>query len=456
MITYYNKGTIWKGSDCEIEVPIVPSCGVIFDDDNIAIDFYTTESGVSIHKEDFEIEGKNARIHIYSEELDRMDDGIIKYQVSYVGETPEVVYQTNSNFTLKTPAQYTAQTFVTEENVEEIVNEQMQSSTALTEIVETVVDDKMDDYATTADTQDIDERLTDVENELLDKQDELTPGSGISIEDGVISCTITGSTGPQGERGPQGEKGEQGPQGFMGPQGFEGPQGARGETGPQGPKGEPGEGGGGSQGPQGERGEQGPQGAQGPQGEVGPQGAKGEDASGVTAEEVQDMIDGTVADYVLTSTYDEYTGATATAINNKIAKPTAATGRGGQTQPVYITAAGATSVTRVSSGGSSRYNALAVTDGIGNSHLGRILSLHQATSEAAAGAQIAKLASMAGFTNLYTITGEETNKLTLETQHFMVDSRDLIHIVRISQDDYDALALNDELDEFTLYLCVEE
>jgi len=77
-----------------------------------------------------------------------------------------------------------------------------------------------------------------------------------------------GETGPQGERGPQGEKGDKGDKGEQGPQG---------ERGIQGPKGE--------------KGEQGIQGVQGEVGPRGPQGERGPAGSGVTLEEVQELID---------------------------------------------------------------------------------------------------------------------------------------------------------------------
>ena len=74
-----------------------------------------------------------------------------------------------------------------------------------------------------------------------------------------------GETGPQGEQGPQGEKGEKGDKGDKGDKGEQGPQGERGLQGIQG--------------------EVGPQGPQGEKGETGPAG------SGVTLEEVQELID---------------------------------------------------------------------------------------------------------------------------------------------------------------------
>ena len=130
------------------------------------------------------------------------------------------------------------------------------------------------------------------------KQDKLTAGAGISIENNVISATggggstvsVTvgttttgeagtdasvvnsgtaenvvlnftiprGATGPQGDVGPQGPQGVKGDTGEIGPQGPQGPQGVKGDTGEIGPEGP-----------------QGPQGVKGDTGEIGPQGPAG-------------------------------------------------------------------------------------------------------------------------------------------------------------------------------------
>lgn len=183
-----------------------------------------------------------------------------------------------------------------------------------------MIDASLVDYATTATTGDL-------QSQINDKQDALEPGEGIKIENGVISCTVTGGTsgstvqweqlvtagtkiaevtvdgttqdvyapeggagtqGPTGPQGPQGEKGDpfryedftpQQLEGLRGPQGFQGAEGPQGQQGPEGP-----------QGPTGKAfeysdftpeqlaslvGPQGPQGAQGPTGETGPAGPTG-------------------------------------------------------------------------------------------------------------------------------------------------------------------------------------
>ena len=106
---------------------------------------------------------------------------------------------------------------------------------------------------------------------------ETTPSGDVqNVGDTIEIPVISGPQGPVGPEGPQGEvgpegpagpQGEPGPVGETGPQGPEGPQGIQGETGPQGPEG--------PQGIQGETGPQGPEGPAGPQGEPGPAGETG-------------------------------------------------------------------------------------------------------------------------------------------------------------------------------------
>lgn len=147
------------------------------------------------------------------------------------------------------------------------------------------------------------EKIEDLEN---NKQDKLTPGSGITLKEGVISSSITevtsnnksvnveeiktqtgikynlsvkgvqgpkGDKGDKGDPGPQGDKGEQGPPGEAGDRGETGPQGLKGDTGPQGPAG-----------PAGADGKDGAKGDTGPQGPAGKDGVDGKDAEQVQSD----------------------------------------------------------------------------------------------------------------------------------------------------------------------------
>ena len=157
MITYYDKGQILKGSDVEIVFRLAPQCSTVdFSQvENLTVDFFTQAGGESIEKtaEALSITGSTALVHFQWEEFEEIPDGVLRYVVTYEIEGERTVYETSSSFYLKTPSAYTAQTFVTEENVQEIVNEEISGSTALTETVEDIVDNKMENYYTSAQTE---------------------------------------------------------------------------------------------------------------------------------------------------------------------------------------------------------------------------------------------------------------------------------------------------------------
>lgn len=110
--------------------------------------------------------------------------------------------------------------------------------------------------------------------------DALTAGSGIKIENGIISNT--GAAGTQGPKGDKGESGAKGDTGLTGAQGIQGIQGIKGDNGTKGDKGDIGltgaqgiQGTQGIQGVKGDKGEKGDQGWVGPLGLTGPQGPAG-------------------------------------------------------------------------------------------------------------------------------------------------------------------------------------
>lgn len=150
MVTYFNKGTIWKGSDCVIPVKLSPCYADIdFSQvDNFVVNFFTTASGSSITKtlEDFSITGDTGSVHFQNEELQLLDDGVLRYVAEYSYGGDSMVFAFSSNFYLKTPADYTPIELVTEEDVAEIVAEQIADSTALTEIVQAQVNAQMTGY----------------------------------------------------------------------------------------------------------------------------------------------------------------------------------------------------------------------------------------------------------------------------------------------------------------------
>lgn len=174
MMRLFNKGTILKGSDCELAITPSNCCQHVDLEkiEDFSCAFYTTPGGRSIvkRKKDFEFEGESGIVHFEKGELDEMNDGVIHYSLQY---DQSIIERTTSVY-LKTPIKYTPIDFVTSDEVESLVNE-----------------------AVSGISQDV--YYVDVST-LTQEQ-------------------LAQVKGPQGETGPQGPQGETGPQGLQGPQG---------------------------------------------------------------------------------------------------------------------------------------------------------------------------------------------------------------------------------------------
>lgn len=139
MITKYNSGQILKGSDVEINVALT-TCKKnidVRDAEDLVVSIFTTEGGDAIQKtlDDIELneQGNAGTIHIDWEELDMLDDGVIRTNIFYVYEGDDVELESTTGYYLKTPIDYTPMTFVTEENLDELVDEKISEEGMATE-----------------------------------------------------------------------------------------------------------------------------------------------------------------------------------------------------------------------------------------------------------------------------------------------------------------------------------
>ena len=139
MITKYNSGQILKGSDVEINVALT-TCKKnidVRDAEDLVVSIFTTEGGDAIQKtiEDIELneQGNAGTIHIDWEELDMLDDGVIRTNIEYVYDGDVVELESTTGYYLKTPIDYTPMTFVTEENLDELVDEKISEEGMATE-----------------------------------------------------------------------------------------------------------------------------------------------------------------------------------------------------------------------------------------------------------------------------------------------------------------------------------
>ena len=127
MITNFGKGEILKGSDCEIAV-VFSTCKQHIDIEqveNFTCDIYTTPGGAAITRslEDFEIDGEVGITLLQWEELDQLEDGVLRYTLNFDYEGEHVVREMSTMYYLKTPIDYTPVDFVDRQEMEDYVDE---------------------------------------------------------------------------------------------------------------------------------------------------------------------------------------------------------------------------------------------------------------------------------------------------------------------------------------------
>lgn len=109
METNLMSGTIWKGSNAQITLPLTPKCFTYITAENIEINVYTEVSGASITYRETEmaISGNNATIVMQPVQLDALNDGIIRYNVAMDADGEHYVFDLETRWMLKTPNPYT-------------------------------------------------------------------------------------------------------------------------------------------------------------------------------------------------------------------------------------------------------------------------------------------------------------------------------------------------------------
>lgn len=137
MINNFGKGTILKGSDCELVITVSTCCHSVdmADVQNFSCAFYTESDGQAVmkHKEDFVFEGRYGIVHFQEQELDQLPDGVVRYTLKYDDTTLE----RNSSYYLKTPIGYTPMDFVSRDEVNEAIASAFTTS-AVTEVINSV------------------------------------------------------------------------------------------------------------------------------------------------------------------------------------------------------------------------------------------------------------------------------------------------------------------------------
>ena len=160
-----NGGRIYKGSIAEIDVFLYPACYTGVTD--VVANFYTT-TGQSIQKSDMEIEDGIGTVLFQAVELESFEDGLLRYNVSYVKDEQTYTKDMETRWFIKTPMPYTPIDYVTSDELEQSVADAITSDTVVSQI-QTQVEQSISGKADT----------TAVTQALSTKQDTLVSGTNI-------------------------------------------------------------------------------------------------------------------------------------------------------------------------------------------------------------------------------------------------------------------------------------
>lgn len=110
MLTSFGSGEIWKGSNQQMEVVIVPRCYNLQGEiTNVVLNFYTTVGGTAVEfsGDTVTVSGINATVVFQPAQLDVLDDGLLRYQVNLNDNGEPKVFNLETRFVIKTPLDYT-------------------------------------------------------------------------------------------------------------------------------------------------------------------------------------------------------------------------------------------------------------------------------------------------------------------------------------------------------------
>ena len=132
--------TILKGEEAQMVLSLVTNCNLgadVRNAENFEVSIYTTAGGYSLQKGLYDFilneEGNEGLLQLAWQELDGMDDGVIRASVSYDYGGMHVAFESTTGYYLRTPTDYEPTTFVTEENLDDLVDEYLQEQDVATQ-----------------------------------------------------------------------------------------------------------------------------------------------------------------------------------------------------------------------------------------------------------------------------------------------------------------------------------
>ena len=134
MICNFSGGRIYKGSNCEVTLPMVPSC-VTADTDNLVVKFYTEDSDhsveFSVSAGTLTLDGNEGTVVFQPVQLDVLADGLLRYETTI---EDFYVREWESRYMIVTPADYTPVDYVTTDTVQGVVEGMMTGYTTSAQV----------------------------------------------------------------------------------------------------------------------------------------------------------------------------------------------------------------------------------------------------------------------------------------------------------------------------------
>ena len=187
---------VYKGSVYPITVVYAPCyCDDPQAVENLVLNFYTTESGTSIEfsGDTISVSGMAATVVFQPAQLDILDDGVLRYVSTFDYSGSSITFSIATDKYLKTPPAYTPMRVVTEDDVQEIVDESISASTAITEMVDEKVTEAMVDYVDEAELSDaMDAETARTEQTYLKEHQSLADYYTSAQTQQAISSALTG------------------------------------------------------------------------------------------------------------------------------------------------------------------------------------------------------------------------------------------------------------------------
>lgn len=135
MVCNLSEGRIYKGSNAEVTVPVLPRC-FTGETNDMVVNFYTV-SGTSVQFSQtagtLTVTGTQGTVVFQPVQLEVLEDGQLKYNVTYTDDGSAYTRDLETRLFIKTPENYTPIDYISSDNVETILDRRLTAYTQTTE-----------------------------------------------------------------------------------------------------------------------------------------------------------------------------------------------------------------------------------------------------------------------------------------------------------------------------------